>query len=91
MCNDIGISSLKQLIVQKFPSKIIDEQVFDFLFSSKVIERKNLLKAIIKVRYHELLKEGNTARSSFLDCAVEFGVSESFVQKLIYHARDIKV
>ena len=91
MYADIGKESLKQFLLKKFPDTIIDEKIFEYLFSAKIIEQKNLLRALIKKRYHDLLKGGSSANSASLDCAIEFGVSKSFVEKLIYRYKEIKV
>lgn len=84
-------SALRDHLNKKFPDKKVSEEVLNFFFSSKVIEKKSVLRMIIKSRYFDLLKEGKSVRSSSLDCAVEFGVSQTFVQNLVYKQRNIRV
>lgn len=84
-------SELKKILHTKFPEHAVNEQVINFLFSSKIIEHKTILRALVKNKYFELLKAGSSARSATLDCAIEFNVSQGYVRKMIYRHTNIRV
>ena len=82
--------ALKHHLTKKFPSGSIPEEVYEFFFTSGVLDKKNVLRMLVKSRFYDLLKTNSSARSARLDCAIEFGVSETFVTDTIYHYTNIK-
>ena len=82
---DIDIhGELLRHLKSKFPDKKINNEVINYLFAAGLVEKKQILRMLIKSKYYDLLKAGNTTRSSILDCAIEFDVCESFVENTIY-------
>jgi len=82
--------TLKSHLIKTMSIDTSAQNAIDYLFVTGIFDKKQVLRALVKIRYRELRKN-NSHRSSVLDCAIEYGVSESMIEKCIYKRKDIKL
>lgn len=83
---------LLSILGQKYP--YLNAQVIQVMFDTGLIEQKRVIRYVVKHEYFERLKqrEANQSMNDIkLDLSIEYDVSVSYINKLIYHCDDIIV
>ena len=72
----------KEIIIKA--TAIIKDKQLNYLLEKGFIDLFKLKIALIRQRYFEYQKQGETVMQSLTNCSIDFGVSEGTVKKYVY-------
>lgn len=83
---------LSLIVKERFKGELTIDGLVDYLLQSGIISEKTALRYIIKDEYYKRLKEQNASCFDIkLDLAIEYNVSKSTVDNIIYKYSHIVV